>query len=60
MRLSTMVAVLASMALAAPAWACQWWQKNCVPEVSSDGSLAAIAALAAVALIVWERRRSRS
>jgi hypothetical protein len=31
-----------------------------VPEVSSNGSLAAIVAVAALAMIVWERRRART
>jgi hypothetical protein len=29
-----------------------------VPEVSSNGSLAAIVAVAALAMIIWERRRA--
>ncbi len=31
-----------------------------VPEVNSNGSLAAIVAVAALAIIVWERRRART
>jgi hypothetical protein len=50
MRLATMIATLASIGMTVPALA---WD---VPEVSSSGSLAAITAVAALALIVWERR----
>ena len=31
--------------------------RSSVPEVSSNGSLAAIVAVAALGMIVWERRR---
>jgi hypothetical protein len=49
---------LATMALSVPAWA-EKCEDGCsrVPEVSSNGSLAAIVAVAALAAILIERRR---
>jgi hypothetical protein len=64
MRLSTILpSIAAFIALTAPAFAhdgheCGDWCH--VPEIGADGSLAAIAAVAATAAIIWQRRRNRS
>ncbi len=47
MRLKILISTLASMALTAPAWA-----DGTVPEIGSAGSLAAITAVAAFAVIL--------
>ena len=62
MYIKTLLATLTTLALtAAPALAvCGNALNKCVPEVGSTGSLAAIVAVAAVGLIVWERRRRRA
>ena len=72
MHVKTLLATLATLALtAAPALAATGTGSGCstvkaalhecsVPEVGSTGSLAAIVAVLAVGLIVWERRRRRA
>ena len=54
MHLKALIATLTTMALTSGAWAVV---TNPVPEVSSNGSLAAIVAVAALAAILFERRR---
>lgn len=53
----TLIASLSLVALAAPAWACDPLHP-CTPEVSSNGALAAILAVAAIGAIIFERRRA--
>jgi hypothetical protein len=66
MRLSALIAALTTTVLtAAPALAltssvAKIFPVARVPEVSSNGSLAAIVAIAALAMIIWERRRARA
>ena len=57
MRMTTLMTTLTAMALtAAPALADTDHVR--VPEIGSTGSLAAIVAVVALAMILWERRRS--
>ena len=58
MRLKALVTTFTSMVLTVPALADGEWHS--VPEIGANGSLAAIMAVAAIALIVWERRRTSS
>lgn len=54
------LAAIAATAAATPALACtgiQCPQPTAVPEISAMHGVAAVAALAAVVLLVWERRR---
>jgi hypothetical protein len=68
MRLKSLVATAITMALTAPAWAGPHNPPRCddfrcpppphgVPEISSNGALAALIVVAALAAILWERRR---
>ena len=52
MRLEALAAALISMTLTSPVWAVA-----AVPEISSNGSLAALFTVAALVTILWERRR---
>jgi hypothetical protein len=65
MRISTLFTTLAvSLASAIPALAdpCQnpGGDPKCVPEIGTDGSLAALTLVAAAAAMIWQRRRNRS
>ena len=55
MRIKALMATFTSMVLTVPALASG---ETVVPEIGANGSLAAIMAVAAIALIVWERRRA--
>ena len=62
MPLKALMYSLATMALSVPAWAehddgCERYC-NRVPEIASNGSLAAIVVVAALAAILYERRRA--
>jgi hypothetical protein len=62
MQLKTLIASVTLMALATPAWANCGNDKDvglgcAIPEVSSNGALAALVVVAALAAILWERRR---
>ncbi len=58
MALKALMYSLASTVLTVPAWADGCDEGRCrVPEVSSSGSLAAIVAVAALAALLYERRR---
>ena len=63
MRLKSLVAAAITMSLSVPAWAGHHGKSGIdpechqVPEVSSNGALAAILVLVAIAAILWERRR---
>jgi hypothetical protein len=58
MHLKALIYSLATLALSVPAWADDDDHHfHSVPEVSSNGALAAIVAIAALAAILYERRR---
>lgn len=62
MPFKSLIASLAWVAVASPAWACNpnSHDPHCTPEISSDGALAAIVAVAAIVAIFFERRRRRA
>ena len=66
MKLSALLVTLASLGISAPAWADHEWPTHHhqyhewaphAPEISSNGSLAAIMVVVALGMILWERRR---
>ncbi len=63
MRIPAIVTAIAvSFAQASTSWALELpsFGRHHVPEINATGSLVALAAIAAFAAIIWERRRRRS